>query len=243
VPKPLLPVAGVPMVERLLRQVLASGITTVTVITGWLGERVEAHLGSLDDLPPGARISFVRESSPLGTVGALTRVHAPAERVLFAFADLVTELDFGRLLDQHERSGADLTLASHPEMHRLSLGEILSDGHTVTGYLEKPEKEFTICSGIAVLEPRVVEVAAGRSGLYGLPDLVAAALASDCRVMHWPHGAFWRDVNSLEALLEANQRCGVEMPHAREETIGEVLVTPGHSVGGRTFPAAVTPAC
>jgi NDP-sugar pyrophosphorylase family protein len=224
------------MVERLLRQMLASGITTVTVITGWLGERVEAHLGSLDDLPPGVRISFVRESSPLGTVGALTRVRAPGERVLFAFADLVTELDFSRLLDWHERSGADLTLASHPEMHRLSLGEILSDGHTVTGYLEKPKKEFTICSGIAVLEPRVVKLAAGMSGLYGLPDLVAAALVSDCRVLHWPHGAFWRDVNSPEALFEVNERCGAEVPHA-------VLATPGRSVDGRALPAAVTPAC
>lgn len=205
VPKPLLPVGGVPMVERLLRQMVSSGVAAVTVITGWRGERVQAHLEALTDLPAGVTISFVQEERPMGTVGALSLVAAPEDQVLFAFADLVTELDFGALLDRHERSRADLTLASHVETHRLSLGEIQSVGNTVVGYLEKPAKQFTICSGIAVIEQRVAKLAGRTGDAYGLPDLVADAIASAASVKHWVHGAFWRDVNSPEALLEVDQ--------------------------------------
>jgi NDP-sugar pyrophosphorylase family protein len=198
------------MVERLLRQIVSSGVAAVTVITGWRGERVQAHLQSLTDLPAGATISFVQEERPMGTVGALSLVDAPEDQVLFAFADLVTELDFGELLDRHERSRADLTLASHVETHRLSLGEIQSVGNTVVGYLEKPAKQFTICSGIAVIEQHVAKLAGGTADTYGLPDLVVDAIASNACVKHWLHGAFWRDVNSPEALLEVEQHYGGE---------------------------------
>ena len=223
-PKPLLPVAGVPMIERLVRQLGDSGVTSVTVVTGWLGDRVEAHLRTLEDVP---ELSFHRELSPLGTLGALGLVAARAERTLFLFADLVTDLDFRRMFAVHVERGADLTLASHREGHRLRLGEIESDGDRVTGYREKPEKLYTICSGIAMMEPRVTRLVQGPAGF---PDLVNAAVEGGLLVTHWDHGAFWLDVNSPEALADASgQLARRGQPLERVSARAEVLAWSGAS--------------
>jgi NDP-sugar pyrophosphorylase family protein len=218
-PKPLLPVAGVPMIERLVRQLGTCGVPTVTVVTAWLGDLVEAHLRPLADIP---ELSFVREQTPLGTLGALGLVTPRADRTLFLFADLVTDLDFRQLLAVHLERSADLTLASHREGHRLRLGEIESDGDRVTGYSEKPEKLYTICSGIAMLESGLTPLVDGPAGF---PDLVNSAVRAGHTVTHWEHGAFWLDVNSPAALADASEEVAVRSQLSAEPSVvGDRLV-------------------
>ncbi len=212
-PKPLLPVAGVPMIERLIRQLGSCGVPTITVVTAWLGDLVEAHLRPLADIP---ELSFVREQTPLGTLGALGLVTPRADRTLFLFADLVTDLDFRQLLAVHDERSADLTLASHQEGHRLRLGEIESDGNRVTGYREKPEKLYTICSGIAMLESGLTRLV---NGPAGFPDLVNSAVQAGHRVTHWEHGSFWLDVNSPAALADASEEVAVRSQPSAEPSV------------------------
>src|SRR5262245_55701462 len=137
-PKPLLEVGGVPMVERLLRQMILAGVRSVTVVTGWQGTRVEEHLSDLRDLPDDLDMSFIRETRPRGNVGALRDLPRDGKDILLSFADLVTDLDFAALVKRHRTSGADITLTSHYESHKLQLGELEVDGPAVTGYREKP---------------------------------------------------------------------------------------------------------
>jgi 6-phospho-beta-glucosidase len=198
-PKPLCPVCGVPMLERLLRQLVNAGYRSFTVVTGWLAESVKSFVNGLDDLPPDVEIEFFREDRPLGNLGALTKMPKRAEPILLVFGDLITDLDFLELLRVHRASGADITLASHEETHRLRLGEIVADGERVRRYVEKPVKSFLICSGIALMEaPALGVLPFGESA--GLTDLVNRALANRFRVIHWRHERLWFDVNSLEEL-------------------------------------------
>ncbi|MCP3980428.1 MAG: nucleotidyltransferase family protein [bacterium] len=201
-PKPLTPVGGVPMVERLLRQFVACGFRHVTVVTGHQAERVERHLDDLSDLPEDLQLEFLRETAVRGNCGALADLPRDGRTVVMAFADLVTDLDFGELLELHGRRGCDLTLASHHESHRVRLGELVVDEHRVLDYREKPLKEFLICSGICALEPRVLELIPG-GGAVGLSDVARAAIRAGLSVTHWTHGSFWIDVNSPQELDEA----------------------------------------
>lgn len=206
-PKPLLKVGGTPMVERLLRQLLKAGVRNVTVITGWMGDRVESHLLRIGRLPRNLNLSFIREERARGNVGSLADLPRDGRQVLLAFGDLVTDLDFAALLSVHLDRRADVTLTSHYETHRLSLGELVVHGQTVAGYQEKPEKRFLICSGIAVFEPRVIElVPADRP--VGISDLVLSALSAHCKVTHWTHEAFWMDINSKAELARARRLIG-----------------------------------
>jgi NDP-sugar pyrophosphorylase family protein len=202
-PKALLPVGGVPMVERLLRQITCCGVRRVTIITGWLGDQVETYLRATAGLAAGVELNYVREERPVGNVGSLAQVDAGGRRILFAFGDLVTDLSFERLLAIHDERGADITLTSHYETHRVKLGEIVVANDEVVDYLEKPEKRFLICSGIAVFEPHALRVIDPATPT-GIANLVRAAIARGLRVTHWLHGAFWMDVNSPEDLVTAN---------------------------------------
>jgi D-glycero-D-manno-heptose 1,7-bisphosphate phosphatase len=121
-PKPLLPVGGTPMVERLLRQAIGAGLRSVTVITGTMGDRIEDHVRGMEGLPSDLSLTFIRETAPRGNVGSLAELPRDGRRALLSFADLVTDLDFAKLLAVHEERDADITLASHPEAHRLALG-------------------------------------------------------------------------------------------------------------------------
>ena len=204
-PKPMLPVAGVPMVERLLRQLLAAGISRITVITGYRGDVVREHLvGLADDV--AAKIDFFEEIEPLGNVGALGRVLVERPLALLAFGDLVTDLDFAELVRRRASAGTDVLLASHVEEHRLQLGELVVQGERVVGYQEKPLKHFLICSGIGVMRREVLAAIPPDGTPTGLSDLIIAALLRGHSIAHWQHGAFWMDVNSPEALALADQR-------------------------------------
>ena len=203
-PKPLLQIDGVPMVERLVRQLADAGLRHFTVLTAWLGEQVEDFLRGLPGLPHDVDISFSREEWGLGTIGGLSRLRPWDGTVVLMFGDLVTRLDFGRLLEVHARSGAGVTLASHVERHKVRLGEIVTEGEEVVGYREKPEKEFLICSGIAAFEPFAVDLLAELPMPLGLGDLVNAAVAHGHRVVHWRHDALWFDVNDVGEMERAS---------------------------------------
>ena len=205
-PKPMLPVGGVPMVERLIRQLLAAGIRRVTVITGYRGDVVRAHLTGLPDLVADAAIDFFVEGEPLGNVGALGRIPVERPLALLAFGDLVTDLDFAEMIRRRASAGMDVLLASHVEEHRLQLGELLVEGERVTGYQEKPLKHFLICSGIGVMRREVLAAIPTDGTPTGISDLITAALRAGHTIAHWQHGAFWMDVNSPEALELANAR-------------------------------------
>lgn len=204
IPKPLLQVGGVPMLERLLRQFLATGIRDITIITGWLADKIEAHISSLRDLPSDLSLRYIREPRQLGNIGALSLLPQKPNPILFAFGDLITDLDFSRLIALHLATGGEITLASHYEQHRLTLGELSVKGDLVVDYKEKPTKEFLICSGIAVFQPSVPSLI-DDSRPTGISDLILSAIARSMKVTHWTHGAFWMDINTPE-LKEAAER-------------------------------------
>jgi NDP-sugar pyrophosphorylase family protein len=205
-PKPMLEVGGMAMVERLLRALERFGADRATVITGYRGEVIRRHLQALSGLGPSLRMDFFEERQPLGNAGALGQVEVERPRALFLFGDLVTDLNFEELVVRHAAMGTDVLLTSHIESHRLQLGELLVEDERVVGYREKPEKQFLICSGIAVFRREVLRVLPEDGTSVGLSDLIELALRAGHSVAHWEHGAFWMDVNSPEALRFANER-------------------------------------
>jgi NDP-sugar pyrophosphorylase family protein len=200
-PKPLFTVDGMPMIERLLRQLAAAGARSVIVITGFGADQVEAAVGSIAGLPKDLQLSFLRETAPRGNAGALAL--APRSRpCLFCFADLVTSMDFGRFAGIHFERRAAATLASHYESIQVRLGELTAAGNRVIAYREKPLHPVLIASGIAIFDPSVLELIP-RDRPSGLSDVVQAAIDRGLVVRHWLHEAPWMDVNTPEDLESA----------------------------------------
>jgi NDP-sugar pyrophosphorylase family protein len=203
-PKPLLSVGGVPMIDRLVQQLVDAGIRRMTVVLGANGSSIRARIARLSaTLPSDLDVTFHEERSALGNAGALGEIDTAGEDVLLCFADLVTDLDFSKLLAVHRERRRDVTLTSHYEHHQLTLGELLVEGDEVRDYQEKPRKAFLICSGIAIFNARAMAVARALPRPYGISNLVLANLDAGCSVTHWQHGAYWIDVNTPELLERA----------------------------------------
>jgi NDP-sugar pyrophosphorylase family protein len=216
VPKPMVPVCGVPLVERNLAALLRAGVTRAVVVVGpnaaaapvrdWARGRGR-ELGDRC----GATVSVLTEPRSLGNAGALALVGTSADDVLLlVFADNLTSLDLGGLVDTHARSGADLTLAVHTEAFRPPYGVVDRVGDRVTGYREKPDLPLLVGTGIAVVGPLAVATMAATEGPHGIADLVRLSLAGGLDVRAVEHSAAWVDVNDApsrdraEAMVRAD---------------------------------------
>ena len=200
-PKPMLPVAGRPIIERLVLHLVSSGLKRIFVSVNYLGHVIEEHLG--DGSRFGVRIDYLREDDALGTAGALSLLPEPPVRPLLLMnGDLVTSADLGGLLDAHAAGGYRATIGIRRYLHTVPFGVVERDGARVVRLEEKPSVQREVNSGIYALDPSVVaRVPAGRR--VDTPDLIAELLAEG-----QPVGAFeiedeWIDVGQREQLAAA----------------------------------------
>lgn len=201
VPKPMLPVAGRPIIERLVLHLVGFGLKRIFVAVNYLGDVIEDHLG--DGSQFGAHVAYLREDEPLGTAGALGLLpEPPTEPILLLNGDLVTSADLGALLDAHVAGGYHATIGTRRYLHTVPFGCIERDGDRVIQLEEKPTLEREVNSGIYALDPSVV-ARMPRGRRVDTPDLIADLLADGA-----PVGAFeiedeWIDVGQREQLAAA----------------------------------------
>jgi NDP-sugar pyrophosphorylase family protein len=212
VPKPMVTVLGIPLVEWNVLALQRAGITDVAIVvaaSGAAADQVRAWAGSRGQVmaeASGGRLAVVVEPSPMGNAGALTLAVAKEgtrRTAVLVFADNLTALDLGGLVSVHRARAADLTLAVHEESFRLPYGVVDHDEGVVTGYREKPLTGVQVGSGIAVVGPRALAMLADLERPVGIVDLVRGAVAAGLDVRAEPHASAWVDVNDAESRQRA----------------------------------------
>lgn len=195
-PKPLLPVGDRPILAILIEQLAAAGVTRIDLCLGHLGELIEAYLAQTPPATDGAEIRFNTESRPLGTAGALREIEELDEPFLLLNGDVLTSLDFNRLMSAHRESGVDLTVTVRTERIEVASGVLSLEGDLVTAYDEKPVIEHEVSTGIYVLSPEALGHLPG--GRVDVPDLVEELLRAGRRVgAHRLEGS-WFDIGTPE---------------------------------------------
>src|SRR4030065_537017 len=153
-PKPLMPIGDMPILEILLRQMKRAQVDEVVLAVGHLAHLMQAFFQDGERL--GLKISYSYEEHPLGTAGPLSLVAGLEDTFLVANGDVLTTLNLCSLVDFHRSSGAIATIASHARNVKIGLGVIQSNAsNQVTGYIEKPTYDFYVSMGIYVFEQRV----------------------------------------------------------------------------------------
>lgn len=204
VPKPLVELGGIPLLEILVRQLLQAGIRDIRLALRHKAELIMAHVEGCTDIPREC-IRFLVEEEPLGTIGSLAQLEDVDHTVLVANGDLLSGLDLSAFFRFHREAGADMTIATHAEYHRLKLGEVIAgEDHRVLDYLEKPVKEYRISSGIYLLEPPLLALLQEREW-YQFPLLVRRALEVRLKVMEYFHTEPWMDINDEADLAAARE--------------------------------------
>jgi NDP-sugar pyrophosphorylase family protein len=192
-----------PIIEVVLRQLARYGFRDVTVITGYLTELIEAFCGSGRKF--GTRLSYRRETSPLGTAGGLTLLDRPSEPVLVINGDILTTLNFAEMYEFHRARGASATIASYPREVRIDFGvlEFANDPHVLTGYREKPEFSFQVSMGVYILDPIAWDFLSPGQPLP-MPDLLETIRGAGHPVHCFRQNCYWLDIGRHDDYATAN---------------------------------------
>ena len=164
IPKPLIPVAGMPILEREIRSLCAQGFKDIILTVGYLADKIIAYFG--DGSQFGAKIDYFVEESPLGNAGALFRLREKIgdEPFLLLNADAAFDVDFNRMVAFHKNHGGLVTLFTHPNSHPYDSGLIIADenGHVEKWLAKEDERpqwyDNRVNAGLHVIVPKALDI-------------------------------------------------------------------------------------
>jgi dTDP-glucose pyrophosphorylase len=200
-PKPLLQVAGKPMLEHIIERAKLEGFSHFVLAIHYLGEMIEAHFGDGEQL--GVRIGYLREEAPLGTAGALSLLNPlPEASFVVTNGDVITDIRYGELLDFNSRQAATATMAVRVHEWQHPFGVVQTQGVEIVGFEEKPITRSHINAGVYAVDPRALSVLA--SGEHcDMPTLFERLQIKKQRTLAYPMHEPWLDVGRPDDLSRA----------------------------------------
>jgi NDP-sugar pyrophosphorylase family protein len=202
-PKPLVPIAGeLPIIEIVLRQLAARGFGRATIAIGHLGSLIQAVVA--DGTHLGIGVDYAMEDEPLGTMGPVVQLlDRLPEHFLVLNGDVLTDLDFGAVLDAHVASGAPLTITTYERVFETDLGVLDLDDDVVVGFREKPTLPLSVSMGVYGLSRGTL--AAYPAGMpLGFDRLVLDLLGGKPAPRAFRHAGYWVDIGRPDEYQRAN---------------------------------------
>jgi len=200
-PKPMLEIAGKPILEHLIVRAKNSGFVNFAIAIHYLGEVIENYFG--DGSRFEVNIKYLREAEPLGTAGAIRLLQpVPDVPFLVSNADLVSNVDFAALLDFHLNQNCEATMAvrTHQWQNPFGVVEII-DGR-INEIIEKPVVKSNISAGIFVLNPTIIQ-SVKNDEFCDMPTLFQRLIAGNRRVFAFPVYEEWADIGHRAELDSA----------------------------------------
>lgn len=205
-PKPLIPLGQKPILDIIIQQLSYYGFHDITLSVGYLAELIQAYVQNGNGRRfPNVNIEYITEREPTGTAGSLGLIRALEETFLVMNGDVLSSIDYSKLLAYHKEQKGILTIAMHRKTVKIDLGVMEIDEHNrLRNYIEKPEHLYPVSMGIYVYEPAVLEYI--EKGAYlDFPDLVLRLLEHGEQVVSYPCDAYWLDIGRHEDYARAQE--------------------------------------
>jgi dTDP-glucose pyrophosphorylase len=204
-PKPMIKVAGRPILERLVLHLVGFGIKRIFISINYLGHMIETHFG--DGSKFGCRIEYLRELQEMGTGGALALLpEKPAHPFLVLNGDLVTQFNVEKLLKFHERGAYAATLAVRRYFHQVPFGCLDVSDQQVRRIEEKPMLQQLVNAGTYVISPAALEHIP--KTFFPITNLFEQCLQRNEPLGAWELEEDWLDVGQKEQLKQAQEGQG-----------------------------------
>ena len=201
-PKPLLKIGSRPIIDYNVESLAAHGITDITVTTNYLAEMIHEHFS---EPLYGVNVKCLRETAPLGTLGAVSLVERDDNGVTLVMnSDLLTTISYEDMYLKHIEDKADITVASVPYMVSVPYAILMTDGSHVNSIEEKPTYTYQANAGIYLINNSLLNTLKPGERI-DTPELIERAIADGRRVSFFPISGLWMDIGSPSDFKQAQE--------------------------------------
>ncbi len=208
-PKPMLLVAGIPILEHIIKRARSQGFNHFIIAINYLGQIIEDYFK--DGQKFGVKIDYLREDVPLGTAGALSLLsHKPEKAFIVTNGDVITDINYSNFLDYHMVQNAAATVAVHTHEFQIPYGVVQINGLEVESYEEKPIVSSFINAGVYALDPNILDFIK-EPKFRDMPEILDISRDLNKKVIVYPLHESWIDIGrpiDLEIANKNNSREG-----------------------------------
>lgn len=204
-PKPLMPIDGMPILEVIVKQLAHFQIRElIFTVSRQSGPLLSSYFGNGSRY--GVDICYSEEERPLGTTGPLSIIQNLPETFLVMNGDILTTLNYQKLIRHHRRQEGIVTIAMNQKRVQLELGVMeFNRSYQLTRYIEKPNLSYSVSMGIYVFEKRVLRWIPAKKYL-DFPELIQKLIKQKQKVVCYPSDDFWLDIGRHEDYEEAQEK-------------------------------------
>ena len=205
-PKPLMPIGDMPVLELLLRSLGRAGVVEVFLAVNHLRHLIEAFFGHGSRI--GLKLHYSIEDKPLGTAGPIAAVlDQLGDEFVLANGDLLTTMDFAAMFRSHRENRADVTVGVYPREVKIDFGLVQADADMrMIAYLEKPKYSHLVSMGVYVLNAARVRRYLQPPGVYlDMPDLLHSIIRDGGAVRCFRSDCFWLDIGRPDDFARAQE--------------------------------------
>ena len=208
-PKPMLLVAGIPILEHIIKRARSQGFNHFIIAINYLGQIIEDYFK--DGHKFGVKIEYLHEDVPLGTAGALSLLsHKPERAFIVTNGDVITDINYSDFLEYHTVQNAAATVAVHTHEFQIPYGVVQINGLEVESYEEKPIVSSLINAGVYALDPDILDLIT-EPKFRDMPELLDISRDLKKKVIVYPLHESWIDIGrpiDLEIANKNNSRKG-----------------------------------
>jgi NDP-sugar pyrophosphorylase family protein len=219
-PKPLLRVGEMPILEHVLTNLQHHGVQHVTLAVAHLASTIKAYCGAGIR---GLRISYLHEDVPLGTGGAIALLKNYDEPFFMMNGDVLTDINLQAMMAEHIAHKALISVATKVMYTDLTLGVLEVDTMgRVSAYREKPRLEHRFGLGIYVIDPQVRRFMTPHQRI-DMPDLITRVIAAGEVVASYDHKGRWTDIGTPSEYAKVDEEwramAAMSAPPAASESV------------------------
>jgi len=192
IPKPLIPLGDIPILEIIIRQLSLSGFNWITLAVNHQAELIKEFFK--DGSRWNIKIDYSLESKPLSTMGPLRLINNLPEDFLVMNGDILTDLDFAEMYDDHVSENRTFTVAAHKRTNKIDYGVLESDSNDyLIGFKEKPQTDYLVSMGVYLASKKILDLIPDGE-LYGFDHLMRDLMSHQKKVKINVYDGYWLDI-------------------------------------------------
>lgn len=199
-PKPLMPIGEQPILEVIIKQLVAAGFDHITLAVNHQAEIIKAFF--MDGSKWGIRIDYSLENKPLSTMGPLKLIKDLTDNFLVMNGDILTDLDYADLFETHVRHNEIFTISSYVREQLVDYGVLETAEGRLLGLREKPRMNYEVSMGVYVMSKRALDFIPANTA-YGFDHLMHDLIAAGQSVAVRKFSGYWRDIGRPDDYAQA----------------------------------------